>query len=79
MSKILSLQDCPSPVWMCRQEVADALDEVALASQQCSLLSQQHQAKLPNPEPVVDQVRVHYICVTTNDICLTLTVTGMSA
>ena len=42
---------------MCRQEIAAALAEVATASQQCSLLSQQHQAALSNPEPLVDQVR----------------------
>ena len=41
----------------CRQEIADALEEVATASQRCSLLSQQHQAGLPDAEPLVDQVR----------------------
>lgn len=58
-NKVLSAQADLLPTCLCRQEIADALEEVATASQQCSLLSQQHQAALSNPEPVVDQVRSH--------------------
>ncbi|KAL3147664.1 hypothetical protein ABBQ32_002417 [Trebouxia sp. C0010 RCD-2024] len=53
------LQACdasPGSFSRLRQEVASALDEVALASQRCALLSQQHQATPSNPELVVDQV-----------------------
>lgn len=42
---------------LCRQEITNALEEVAAASQSCSLLSQQHQAGLSDSEPLVDQVR----------------------
>ena len=57
---ILSLKTYLSPTCLCRQEISDALEEVATASQQCFLLSQQHQAALSNPEPLVDQVRGHH-------------------
>lgn len=47
----------------CRSEIKGALEEVATASHQCSLLSQQHQgllqrqqATLPDPDPLADQV-----------------------
>lgn len=56
---MLSTQADLLPTFLCRQDIADALEEVATASQQCSLLSHQHQAALSNPEPVVDQVRSH--------------------
>lgn len=59
-NKILSLKIHPSPACVCRQQISNALEEVATASQQCCLLSQQHQAALSNPEPVVDQVRSHH-------------------
>lgn len=47
----------------CRSEIKGALEEVATASHQCSLLSRQHQgllqrqqATLPDPDPLADQV-----------------------
>lgn len=64
---------------LCRQEVANALDEVALASQQCALLSQQHEATPSNPEPVVDQVRGQHTSVITNvKFCHAVAITCLS-
>ncbi|KAL0040790.1 hypothetical protein WJX79_005578 [Trebouxia sp. C0005] len=60
------LQDTKAPpesLDMLRSEIKGALEEVATASHQCSLLSQQHQgllqrqqATLPDPDPLADQV-----------------------
>lgn len=57
------------PTYLCRQEILYALEEVATASQQCSLLSQQHQAAVSNPEPLVDQVSSHHHLLLLHHTC----------